>query len=103
MAEPTLSAAQVRSLARQGRVRPSPRFHANEHHIRLEDVEAALIRCTRVAKDLRTDLSGLARHPSGYVAYVFLSSTQKLRIDFDATVETDGIILWIVTAFRVSL
>jgi len=95
-----LSPADVRALADGGHVYAATTYHG--HGLRFPDAVAALRRCNRVSRDLRTDASGNIRHPEGFVAFGKTPIGQKVRVDFNLIEETDGLTVLVVTAFRVN-
>lgn len=89
-----LTPVEVRDLALQGRVAPSPNYHANAHHIRFEDIVVALSYCERVVPDRRPN------HPRGFLAWCPYKRRGHLRVDFDLVAMEDGRWVLIVTAME---
>jgi hypothetical protein len=95
-----LSTDQVRQLAVDNRVRAARNYHADQHFVPWRWVVDALVQCTRVTPDDRSDDEGRRRHPAGHVAYG-PSPRGFLRIDFNLAQEEGGSWLLVVTAFEV--
>ena len=96
-----LSPQDVRNLARNGRVAPSPRYHGRSHGVRFEELEAALANCARVEKDRRVHPDGSIRHPKGFVAWGYNWGQELYRVDFDLESTPTGETILVVTGVKV--
>lgn len=100
MTIPNLTSQQVRDLAVQGRVDRDPRYHAQEHVLKFEDIVHALTRCWRVRPDSRANPGGSPRHPNGFIAWCPWTVGRSLRVDFNLDVDEEGGWILVVTAFE---
>ena len=87
-----LTNEQVQTMAKLGRVKPDPSYHAWQHFVGWEDIVYALQNCYWVDKDTRPD------QQRGYVAWGHLCMTRRLRIDFNLATDDDGQLMLVVTA-----